>query len=152
ATAEALAILSAALQEQWQLEDAELELRHLPGSNAVELRSPRIFLEHSVATAALSADPTPGRASEILTYFVNQFRAGPRATPYSMVAATGGPIVPSDMREDEILVNQWLADDLQVGPGAEIALSYFLPDSGANLVEATNRFRVRAVLPMSGPS
>jgi hypothetical protein len=36
-------------------------------------------------------------------------------------------------------------------PGDAIDVSYFLPDSGRALIEGTNRFRVRAVVPMSGP-
>ncbi|HEY0549099.1 MAG TPA: ABC transporter permease, partial [Verrucomicrobiae bacterium] len=52
---------------------------------------------------------------------------------------------------DEIIINQWLADDLRVSPGEELALTYFLPDSAARLSEATNRFRIRAVVPMSLP-
>jgi len=60
-------------------------------------------------------------------------------------------IVPEDMRDDEILINQWLADDLRIGPGADIALAYFLADAGAQLVEQTNHFRVRAVVPMILP-
>ena len=87
----------------------------------------------------------------MLTYLVNELRAGERATPYSMVTAIGAPVVPSDMRDDEILINQWLADDLQAGPGTDVALTYFLADSGARLVERTNHFRVRAVVPMTLP-
>ena len=34
-----------------------------------------------------------------------------------MVAAAGPPLVPPDMRDNEILVNQWLADDLRAGAG-----------------------------------
>ena len=57
---------------------------------------------------------------------------------------------PAGMRDDEILVNQWLADDLHVGPGDSMALSYYVADSGSRLVERTNSFRVRAVVPMEG--
>jgi ABC-type antimicrobial peptide transport system permease subunit len=86
----------------------------------------------------------------ILTYLVNQFRAGDRTTPYSMVAAAGPPYTTADMGEDEILVNQWLADDLHVKPGDSIDLTYFLADSGSALVERTNQFRIRAIVPLDG--
>ncbi|PYJ01744.1 MAG: hypothetical protein DME25_17575, partial [Verrucomicrobia bacterium] len=151
-TREALSYLSAALRQTWQLGDAELELRHLPEIRALELRTPRVFLEPPVVTAAEAAGQTVANAQGILTYLVNELRAGERATPYSMVTAMGAPVVPADMKDEEILINQWLAEDLQVGPGGEISLSYFLPDSASRLVEATKRFQVRAVLPMSGPS
>ncbi len=87
----------------------------------------------------------------ILTYLATLLRAGTNAAPYSMVTAAGAPWTPSDLRDDEIVVSQWLADDLRVKPGDEIALSYFLPESGANLLEATNTFRVHSIVPMELP-
>src|SRR5262249_391673 len=87
-----------------------------------------------------------------LTYLVNVLRANNRATPYSMVTAAEPPYVPADLRDDEILISQWLADDLGIGPGAEVDLTYFLPEQAASLTERINRFRVRAVLPMNAPS
>ena len=101
-----------------------------------------------IVRAALAADTN---AQPILTYLATLLRAGTNATPYSMVTAAGAPWTPADLRDDEILVSQWLADDLQVKPGDEIALSYFLPESGAKLVEATNTFRVRSIVPMEMP-
>src|ERR1019366_7034012 len=61
----------------------------------------------------------------VLTSFANLIRAGDRAAPYSMVTAAEGPLVPAGMHDDEILVNQWLADDLQVKPGDSVELSYY---------------------------
>jgi hypothetical protein len=62
----------------------------------------------------------------ILTYFVNELRCGSNATPYSMVTAMGAPVVPSDMRDDEILINEWLADDLNAKKGDRLSLVYFV--------------------------
>ncbi len=89
-------------------------------------------------------------ARPVLTYLVNQLRAGERSVPYSMVTAAGSPWTPTDMKDDEILVNQWLADDMRLKVGDEIDLTYYLAESGANLVERTNRFRVRGIVPMEG--
>ena len=68
-----------------------------------------------------------------------------------MVTAAGAPWTPTDLRDDEIVVSQWLAEDLRVKPGDEIALSYFLPESGAKLEEGTNTFRVHSIVPMEMP-
>ena len=139
---------------------------------AVELTSSRIFLEPSVIAAALkprtalltnredfqSDKPDDIAYAQfvtngvrILTYLANLIQARGRATPYSMVTAADGPFVPADMRDDEILVNQWLADDLQVKPGDAVAMSYYLVDSGSRLAEHTNSFRVRGIVPLKGP-
>jgi len=99
----------------------------------------------------------------VLTYLANLIRAGERATPYSMVTAADGPYPhfgtltngspdpqSPELRDDEILVSQWLANDLKVNPGDSVELSYFVPDSGSRLAERTNSFRVRGVLPPQG--
>ena len=143
------AILQAnvALHQTWKLSDAELELRALPDVNALELRTSRVFLDPPVADTALRAATN---ATGVLTYFVNELRRGDRAAPYSMVTATGAPVVPPDMRDDDILINQWLADDLNAKPGDKLALSYYVIGLSRRLEERTNEFTVRAVVPMSG--
>lgn len=132
----------------WNLQDAQLDLRPLTNSPALELRTDRIFLDPPAVRAALAVDTN---AQPILTYLATLLRAGTNATAYPMVTAAGAPLVPADLRDDEIVVNQWLADQLRVAVGAELEVSYFLPDSGARLTEATNRFRVRSVVPMQMP-
>jgi ABC-type antimicrobial peptide transport system permease subunit len=141
--------LAAAVRDSWQLADAALELRELPDTRTLELRTPRVFLDPPVLEAVRQAAPGAG---EILTYFVNELRAGTNATPYSMVTAMGAPVVPADLRDDEILVNQWLADDLAAGPGDSITLTYYIVGAGRKLEERTNTFRIRAVLPMTPPA
>jgi ABC-type antimicrobial peptide transport system permease subunit len=137
----------------------------------IELSSRRIFLEPAVVAAALQprtnllsghgqirTDTTDDLAASawvtngvgVLTYLVNLIQAGDRATPYSMVTAAGKPYTPPDLRDDEIIVNEWLAEDLQVKPGDTVRLSYYAVDSGARLAERTNAFRVRGVVPMRG--
>lgn len=137
-----------ALPQIWQLADTQLELRPLTNTAALELRTPRIFLDPPAVRAALAVDTN---ARPVLTFLVNLLRAGERTTPYSMVTAATAPLVPAGLRDDEIVISQWLADDLKIGPGAEVSLTYFLPDSGARLIEATNRFRVRSVVPLELP-
>jgi len=138
---------TASLRKEWKLADAELELREIPGLNALELRTSRVFLDPSVADVALQAATN---ASGVLTYFVNELRLGDRATPYSMVTAMGAPVVPAGMRDDEFVINQWLADDLNVKPGEELELKYFVMDLGRKLEERNARFRVRSVVPLNG--
>ncbi len=132
----------------FQLADFQLNLRPTPTSNGVELTTSRIFLDPPVVAAATREQTN---AHSILTYLATLLRAGTNATPYSMITAAGAPWTPADLRDDEIVVNQWLADDLQVRPGDEIAVSYFLPESGAQLIEATNTFRVHSIVPLDRP-
>ncbi|MCU0724106.1 MAG: FtsX-like permease family protein, partial [Planctomycetes bacterium] len=140
--------LQGLLQERWSLEDAGLELRDV-GRRTLELRSDRIFLEPAAEEAALAA----GRGARgVLTYFANAIRCGERETPYSFVSAPGEPIVPPGTADDEILLTEWLAEDLGAVPGDRIELAYFVPGPLRRLEERTAAFRVREVVPYGGPS
>jgi len=154
-----------AIRKCWKLADAGLEIRRLDVQQCFQLRSRRIFIDEVMADAAMSA---ADGAVGVLTYFVNQLRwvspatsgqglapgTGPganRCTPYSMVAAISpgpGSAVPADMSDDEILINQWLADDLEAKVGDSVELVYFVIGSGRKLQEQNSAFHVRGVLPM----
>ena len=78
--------VSPAVKNAWQLADAGLELERLPKQNVLELRSRRVFMDESIGAEALKAGE---KAQGVLAYFVNEIRLGDKATPYSIVAATG---------------------------------------------------------------
>jgi ABC-type antimicrobial peptide transport system permease subunit len=144
--------LKQALRGEWRLADAEAVLQPLKGQKALELRSGRVFLDQSLSRAALKAYP---EALPLLTYFVNELRVGDAATPYSMVTAVEGKgafsdILPPDMRDDQIVINQWLADDLHAGVGDVLTMIYYLPSGRQSLKEAKRSFRICRVIPLQG--
>ncbi len=143
-----------ALGKCWQLADADLELRRLKRKDMFEIRSRRVFIDAPVAAAAMNASDG---AVGTLTYFVNRLRVGDRATPYSTVtamsqSADAGGLIPEDMQDNEILINQWLAEDLNAKEGDEIELTYFVLGSMRALREEKTSFRVKAILPMDSPA
>jgi ABC-type antimicrobial peptide transport system permease subunit len=146
-TPEALGYLQTRLHTNVTMADVEARLKTAPGGKAIELRTPRVFLDPAMIETALKIE---SNAIPILTYLANLLTAGTNAVPYSMVTASGPPYTPADMKDDEILINQWLADELHARPGERVQLSYFLPESGAKLTEVTNDFRVRAIVPLEG--
>jgi putative ABC transport system permease protein len=127
------------LSTAWKLADAGLELRTLFDGQTAELRSGRVFLPPAAASAALALRTN---AAGALTYFVNELRLGDRATPYSFVTGTGAAL-----RDGEVIINQWLADDLHARPGDELALRYFVMGERRTLSETTTMLRVQAVVP-----
>jgi putative ABC transport system permease protein len=144
--------LKQAMQKEWRLADAGTELQPIKGQKALELRTSRVFLDHSLSNAALKAHPD---ALPVLTYFVNELRVGDSATPYSMVTALDrkgafADILPPDMKDDQIVINQWLADDLHARVGDVLTLTYYLPGSRQSLEEARRSFRVCRVVPLQG--
>jgi putative ABC transport system permease protein len=139
---------ASALWRHWQLTDANLELRKISHPHGVlELRTERVFLEPMIGDAAMKASPD---AQGVLTYFVKELRIGNRWTPYSTVAALEGAVVPRDMKDDEILINQWLADDMQAKVGDTLKLTYWLAGPMRRLTEHSSTFRVRGIVPMKG--
>jgi putative ABC transport system permease protein len=138
-----------ALWSHWQLTDSSLQLAAVPNKQQVELRTDRVFLDPPVGDSAIKV--LPG-AKGVLTYFVNELRVGLRATPYSTVAAVDMDPVPAGMADDEIVINQWLADDLQAKPGDTVRLSYWTVGPMRKLIPMTADFRIRSVVPLVGPA
>ena len=133
-----------AIKKRWQLADAGLKLRRLDEQEALEVRSRRIFIDESLSEVAMRADDN---SIGILTYFVNELRFGDKVTPYSMVTAIGrspdaGGIVPIEMRDDEIIITQWIADDLGAKTGDMVELRYFTLTPMRKLLEQAASFRV----------
>jgi len=146
--------VNAAVEETWQLADAGLSLRHLEQQNVLELRSGRIFIDEPLAAGAMKAD---NRAAGVLAYFVTSIRLGDRSTPYSMVAAVGADtgaasLLPPGMRADEIVINQWLADDLGAKVGDSLELAYYVIGAGRQLIEKQRNFKVVRIVPLDGPA
>jgi putative ABC transport system permease protein len=142
-----------AVAECWQPADAELEVRRLDERNITEIRSNRVFIDPVLTDSAVNISH---KAIGVLTYFVNELKAGDKTTPYSMVTAMSmstdaNSIIPPDMQNDEILINQWLANDLEAKVGDSIELTYYVLSSMRRLQEKTSTFRIRQILPMEYP-
>ncbi|HPA19412.1 MAG TPA: ABC transporter permease [Verrucomicrobiae bacterium] len=141
---------NAALRRSWRIEDAGLELRPVPATGELELRSREVFIPPPIAEAVMRAVPQ-GRG--VLTYVVNEIACGERSAPYSVVAAmpphVEGPVA-AGMPPNSIVLNDWLATDIGARSGDTITLRYFAPGDGRRLIERATTFRVAAIVPISG--
>lgn len=144
-------ILNPLLSSRFSLADTGAEILHFDNPDVFELRSDRVFLDPALADAALSVNTG---AYGILTYLVNQLSMRDASTPYSMVTAlspnVASGILPLDMKSTEIVINQWLADDLQAKPGDTLSMRYFVMASGRQLVEKSADFTIRSITPIEG--
>ncbi len=139
--------LEIAMRCAWRIEDVGLELRQSRSGDFIELTCGRIFISPDVEAAALDC----GRdARAVFGYFVNSISFGSRSCPYSFVAGAGAPLVPADLRDNEIMISDWLARDLAVKVGDGIALDYYVIGPGQKLRTRRSTFRVRRVLPLTG--
>lgn len=137
-------VLQERLDAQWRLDDACLLFKALP-DGTVELQSRRIFIAAPVAEAGTAI----AGCQPVITYFVNRIATQTQATPYSFATAPGSPRVPDSLADNEVLINDWLANDLQAAVGDPVTLTFYAIDSGSQLVEKSETFMVAGILPVS---
>ncbi|MGJ8697817.1 MAG: FtsX-like permease family protein [Verrucomicrobiaceae bacterium] len=129
------------------LEDFGVSVVEVPGG--MEVRSSRIFMGPQVEDAVREATG----AEPVITYLVNTLATEVGETPYSMVTGVGAEVadfLPGDLGDDEIVINEWLSEDLSAGAGDEVTLDYFVVEAGSELVERKSVFTVKSVVPMTG--
>ncbi|MBN1846384.1 MAG: ABC transporter permease [Sedimentisphaerales bacterium] len=172
-----LSQFQSALGRHWTLADMGLHLQAEPSRGTVELRTSQIFLEPAVIEAARAICPeglgifgyfvnelrvgerqTPysivaavGELSDADEQTVPDERTG-SAKPADQTGSTLYPVeraLPDDLRDDEVVISRWLADDLQARPDDWLEMRYYLMAPGRRLIEPPPRcFRIRAILPM----
>ncbi len=154
--------LTEAMQKAWQAEDAGIHFRSVTWDNNREfnlLSSERVFIDDYMSATIIRAFP---EAMTSLTYFVNSLEFNARKTPYSFVTAIDGrgknttspthknlsenTLCP--IKTGQIIINQWLADDLDISPGDSLTMRYFEVGPLRELVERSHRFLVSGVIPM----
>lgn len=142
---------NAAVRKRWRLADSGLEINELTEQGVLEMRSKRVFIDQVLSEPAIEAGDA---AIGILTYFVNELRAAEKTTPYSTVAAMtpgGKSLVPAEMQDTEILITQWLANDLSAKVGDTVELTYSVVGPMRKLEDRKSSFEVRAILDMNTP-
>ena len=146
--------LNTCIKKVWGLDDIGLVIREFPERKMFQLESDRVFLDSFITPEVLKFDQSVGS----LTYLVNSIYRissnGFLGTPYSFIEAlspstvSGLGIVPGEMKDDEIILNKWMADCLSVKPGDDVSISYYEITSLNKFVERISDFKVYAVLEM----
>jgi hypothetical protein len=128
-----------------ELRDYGISVTEVPGG--VEVRTERIFFDSRIADK-IEGEP-------VLTYLVNTLATEVGETPYSMVTAVGGKsagFLAEQPGKEEVVVNDWLAEDLRAQVGDELTMDYYVVEGGSRLVEKRAVFTVKAIIPMEGPA
>ena len=129
------------LRQSMSLEDMGLQLDYHDGD--IKLTAGRVFIDDYVSGKIKDLFPDAGF---YLTYFANSISIGEQETPYSFVTATGRSEIlqsPGDM-----VINQWLADDLKAKVGDSLLMRYFVVGPLRELEEFEEKFHVSGILPM----
>ena len=118
------------------------------------------MLERAAADAIReAAEASLLGATEVLTYLANSMEANDQSVPYSTVTAL--QTLPGALRlvgggrarlprGDEILINEWTADQLGLVPDEEVKLTYYVVGPGSELETASHNFRIAGIVRMTG--
>ena len=136
--------LNQSLQENWKLIDAGLKINEIDSSNLFDLISPRIFID---STISIKTTKIVGSNEKLLTYFVNSFKSNNNETPYSFVTAASENFLGEYISTDEIIINSWLAEDLNLDTGDTLELRYFVIGPLRTLDEKSDSFIVKKIIP-----
>lgn len=131
------------------------------------LSSDRLLVDEKVVEIVKKA--FPGRTAPVFTYLANTIEKvgetdkGKKPIPYSLVTAIdpapGGPLIDGQgkplppLKEDEIALTSWAADDLQVKIGDRIRVTYFAPETThGQTIERSVELNLAAIIPVTKPS
>jgi putative ABC transport system permease protein len=158
--------IRSALQHKFTLQDAGLTLRPLPSLTGIVLESSRILLEDPCADAAFEAAADSGmKASGVFTYLANSIRGGGREIPYSVITAVDlghgsmtsiarvkGLAAPAASQDpyESLWLNEWAWRDLDIAPGANVEVDYYLWLNDGRLVTRTAAFKFAGTVSIGG--
>ncbi len=144
--------------------DAGLQLNYIETTHETEVSTERVFMEDKIAE---TLQKLPG-AKPMLTYFVN----GINKTAISYKLQASSPNVNNELEakslkleagitysfvstlvsglaDNEIILNQWAADDLGATVGDSVRLTYFEIGPLRQLVEKESVFILKEIVPMT---
>jgi len=137
--------LNNAVSKLWQLTDMGFKILQL-NDKKFRLSSDQIFINEALAYVVRNSKQN---VNPVFTYLINELSAKNNSTPYSFVAGLNIADV-HKMRENDIIINQWLADDLQLKIGDSISIKYFAFGSFRNIEEQQANFIVSRIEPNEG--
>ncbi|WP_010585329.1 FtsX-like permease family protein [Schlesneria paludicola] len=162
-----------ALRKVWTLSDLNLRLVDNPSINGLVLESDQMILENNLAAAAIKTAANSNLvAAPVMVYLANKlwnpavYEPGKRPgySMYSTVAGiefsdlNRGPFkdfsfigdAPKSLDENEVIINQFLAADLEAKVGDQIKFTYHTVGSRGELPELEETVTVRGIVAMSG--
>lgn len=140
--------LEIALSNAFKFSDSGLRTRI--ANQEIILESSEIILDPRLTAKAKQAAYKLGaQSNEVFTYLANTIRDKDRVVPYSTITAIESTGIPK-ISDDQILLNEWTAKDLQAKQGDEIEITYYALATGNQLVTHSAKFQLVSILPMEG--
>jgi putative ABC transport system permease protein len=128
-------------------EDIGLKIRNISPTDETEMVSSRIFLDQGFFDETKKSLPS---CRPVITYLANSFSFKGKTTPYSFVAGIE-PSNPNDIQPgNSIIINRWLADDLNATVNDSVTLTWFTPGRISELEEKSEKFYVSKIVEQKG--
>jgi putative ABC transport system permease protein len=128
-------------------EDIGLSVRMVLRTGETEIISSRIFIDREILGEIRKVLPS---SQPVLTYLVNSISLGLRSTPYSFVAA----INPSEnnylQSGSNIIINRWLAEDINAALNDSIVVTWYAPGKMNDLEEQSAKFKITRIVSQTG--
>ncbi|MEI6140039.1 MAG: FtsX-like permease family protein [Mariniphaga sp.] len=123
-------------------EDAGLKVKEVMLTNEKEITSERVFIDDQIVKAFKPFE----NSHPILTYFANSFEFNGKKIPYSFVST----IDDKYLNNNDIIINDWVASDLNVKVGDSLTVKYYEIGPLRQLVDKSSCFFVKEIVPISG--
>lgn len=146
------------LKDKATLDDLGLKLtafNHVPYMT-IESES-KILNEYVINKTNDAAKSVSLQTVSIFSYLANSISTGERSTPYSLVTALDDQSLAKlaqsatqTSTHPPIILNEWIARDLNVKPGDTVSLEYYLWHENGRLETKKAEFQVSAVIPIAG--
>jgi ABC-type antimicrobial peptide transport system permease subunit len=166
--------LTARLHQSLQLSDLHLRLVEQADRHAVSLESEQMLLDPRVVQRATDAGKQIHRAAApVLVYLLNEisnekhpdrksmYAVAAGVEPAAFAVGKGEKLKPEgaaevlrpevDAKSRDVVINDWLATDLDAAVGDVLTVKYHQVGDRGELPEIAERFAVRAIVPLSPP-
>ena len=130
------------LQSCFTTEDTGLKVKRISLTNETEITSDRVFIEDQIVNAF-----KPFSDSHlIMTYFANSMEFKKKSTPYSFIST----IDDKSLSNNDIIINDWVASDLNAKQGDSLKIKYFEIGPLRQLTEKGAWFVIKRIVPIEG--
>lgn len=160
--------LTQQLQANWTPDDLGLRVSAIEDRRLLVMDSSQMIVEERLAEGILATAAAHQIAAEpVHVYLANWFRNAKEESAYSMYSVIAGLDLltadeklfgrwefvgerPKSLGDRDIILNEWLADDLKVNVGDEIRLGYHVVGSHGELPEEEVMFTVAGIVKLTG--
>ena len=134
-------------REVLQPSDIGLNLRKVDATGQFEFVSDRIFIDEELVSNIIETFPG---AKPAITYLANRISLKERSTPYSFVSALPDGLYDNVPSGDSIIINSWLAEDLEAAAGDTLDMTYYVSGSFNKIEVKKSRFVISRVVEIKG--